>query len=117
MERSPKTVIELAAIATFLHNVYNGIENVLKHVFKSKHIELPTSDMWHKELLELSVSNDILSEELSDNLYEYLAFRHFFVHGYGFMLDELQLQRLAGNISKVWKTFLNALTKVNEKEN
>ncbi len=37
--RNEKTVIELAAIATFLHNIYNGIENILKQILLSRNIE------------------------------------------------------------------------------
>jgi uncharacterized protein YutE (UPF0331/DUF86 family) len=102
MARNEKTVIELAAIATFLHNIYNGIENILKQILKAKGIEIPESATWHKELLNLSVSQGIISEKLSDQLYEYLTFRHFFVHAYGFMLDEAHLEVLANNIPKIW---------------
>jgi len=106
LSREQKTVIELAAIGTFLHNIYSGIENILKQILKSKGIAIPKSDMWHKELLNLSVAQGILSEQLADSLYEYLTFRHFFIHAYGFMLDENQLSDLAYDIAGTWLRFL-----------
>lgn len=109
MEREEKSVIELAAIGTFLHNIYNGIENILKQILKSKGIKIWRSETWHKELLDISVSNGIISQKLSDELYEYLTFRHFFVHAYGFMLEEAHLENLANNISYVWPEFLSAI--------
>ncbi len=54
--KNEKTVIELAAIGTFLHNIYNGIENILKRVVVSKNVEIPSSVIWHKDLLNLSFS-------------------------------------------------------------
>ena len=109
MGRKKRATIELAAIATFLHNIYNGIENILKQVLKAKGTEIPKSDTSHKDLLDLSVSNGIIPEKLSDQLYEYLTFRHFFVHAYGFMLEEAQLEDLANNIPGVWLQFLSAI--------
>ena len=111
MGRREKSVVELAAIATFLHNIYNGIENILKQVLRAKGTEIPKSDTWHKDLLNLSVSLGIIPEKLSDDLYEYLTFRHFFVHAYGFMLEEAHLENLANNITNVWLQFLSVINK------
>ncbi len=104
-----KSVIELAAIATFLHNIYNGIENILKRILKAKNIIIPKSDTWHKDLLKHCVSDKIIHRKLSENLFEYLTFRHFFIHSYGFMLEESPLEDLADNISRVWTEFLAAI--------
>jgi len=111
MGRREKSVVELAAIATFIHNIYNGIENILKQVLKAKGTEIPKSDTWHKDVLNLSVSLGIIPEKLSDDLYEYLTFRHFFVHAYGFMLEEAHLENLANNITNVWLQFLSVINK------
>ena len=109
MGRKERSTVELAAIATFLHNIYNGIENILKQVLKSRGNEIPKSETSHKDLLDISVSNGIIPEKLSDQLYEYLTFRHFFVHAYGFMLEEMHLEDLANNIPDVWLKFLSAI--------
>jgi len=106
LKRKKKSVIELAAIGTFLHNIYNGIENILNQILKEKNIKVSKSESWHKDLLNLSVTNKIISLTLSDELYEYLTFRHFFVHAYRFMLVEDQLKDLAENISRIWSEFV-----------
>jgi hypothetical protein len=109
MGRDVKTVVELAAMGTFLHNVYNGIENILKQTLKMQNIQINRGENWHKELLNLSVKQGIICEELSDQLYEYLAFRHFFVHAYGFMLEEAPLEDLVQNIPGIWLKFTSEI--------
>ena len=114
LSRKEKSIVELAAIATFLHNIYNGIENILKQVLKTKGIMVSRSETSHKDLLELSLSNGIIPEPLYDKLYEYLTFRHFFVHAYGFMLEEAHLKNLANNVPGVWSEFLSAVEKFSQ---
>ena len=109
MKRDKKTVIELSAMATFLHNFYNGVENILKQSLKAVAIDIPKSARWHKELLEISASNQIISEDVSDKLIEYLTFRHFFVHGYGFMLEEEPLEELTDNVFEIWDNFCSEI--------
>lgn len=105
MERKKRTIVELAAIATFIHNVYSGMENILKRVLKFRGVIISPSETWHKDMLDSSVASRIISYELSRKLDEYLAFRHFFVHGYGVMLDEEKLIPLAKNLPALWKDF------------
>ena len=107
--KKEKTVIELAAIGTFLHNIYNGIENILKRVVVTGNVEIPVSVTWHKDLLNLSFSMGIISEKTCDELYKYLTFRHFFVHAYGFMLEEVYMEDLMNDIPDVWSRFLKEI--------
>ena len=112
LARKEKTVVELAAIAAFLQNAYNGIENTLKRVLKSRGISVPASDSFHRDLLDLSVDNHIITAQLSRRLDEYRAFRHFVVHGYGTMLDENRLLPLAENLADIWKEFESELDRL-----
>ena len=54
--------LQLAGVATILHNFYNGIENILKLILKENNIPLPDSSSWHKDLLELAVEKRIITE-------------------------------------------------------
>jgi uncharacterized protein YutE (UPF0331/DUF86 family) len=58
-----------------------------------------------KPLLNASVENKIISSEFKDSLSDYLAFRHFFIHSYGFMLDEHRLLSLARGIDNMFCKF------------
>lgn len=108
-DKKNKAKIELAGIATFLHNFYTGIENILKQILLEKGISIEKNEFWHKTLLETSVKNQIISSEFKNSLSDYLAFRHFFVHSYGFMLDEYRLLSLANNANDVFLTFKESI--------
>lgn len=61
------SLLELAGVATLLHNFYNGIENILKQTFLSKSYPLPQGISWHQNLLTISVQEKIISNELADS--------------------------------------------------
>ena len=64
LQRPSREFVELAAIATCLHNAYNGIENLLKRTLKYLKITLPHSDTSHKDLLGTAVAQGIISQNL-----------------------------------------------------
>jgi len=100
-----KKVIELSGIASCLHHIYTGMENIIKRILKFQKIPLPDSSSSHKDLLDIAVQQSIISSKLSDQLDTYRGFRHFFVHVYGILLREEELQPLAVELPKVWKIF------------
>ncbi|OGB87126.1 hypothetical protein A3H38_00525 [candidate division WOR-1 bacterium RIFCSPLOWO2_02_FULL_46_20] len=100
---------DLAAMATFIHNIYNGIENILKRVLTLKKKQTKEGAAWHKDLLKTSVKADIISPDLCSILAKYLSFRHFFIHGYGFTLKWEALQPLVANIDKTLRDFKTAV--------
>ncbi len=103
--RPQRTLIELTAMATFLHNSYNGMENLLKRALYHAGLSLPASSSSHKDLLDLAVEHGVISQSLSEELDAYRGFRHFFVHRYGVMLDEAQLMPLVEHLPDVWERF------------
>ncbi len=104
-DKSNKSIVELAGMGTFLHNIYTGIESILKQVISDRGISIPTSDSWHSDLLILATDKGIITEITKNRLAKYLAFRHFFIHAYGFLLDEEELKLLVDDVFDVYSSF------------
>jgi uncharacterized protein YutE (UPF0331/DUF86 family) len=107
--------LELAGVATLIHNFYNGIENILKQIVISCGKELPDGPSWHRDLVNVATSNDIISESTAKELRRYLAFRHFFSHGYSFDLDKERIVPLAKNIQGILASFRDDISKTLKK--
>ena len=115
LNKEELTETKVAAIATYLMNFYNGIENIMKRWAKEYCKKMPKEEAWHKELLQLSYLCNkgeiaIFDKEVVDRLYSYLMFRHFFIHGYGFKLDWKKMKSLVENIELLWKEIKKQLT-------
>ncbi len=107
--------LELAGVAALIHNFYNGIENILKQIVISCRKELPHNSSWHRDLVNIATSNGIISESTAKELRRYLAFRHFFSHGYSFDLDKERITPLVKNIQGTLACFKDDINKALKK--
>lgn len=110
-ELSKLSTLELAGVAALLHNLYNGVENILKQILISQNIELPGGQSWHKDLIEISAEKKIISEECKNNLGQYLAFRHFFSHAYALDLYPHKMEPLVENSQILYTLFKKDINK------
>lgn len=97
--------LELAGVAAMLHNFYNGLENVLKQAFRSRAIPIPPGQAWHRDLLLAAAEKGLLSGPLVEDLKPYLAFRHFFSHGYALNLVPQRMEPLVARAGTVFGRF------------
>jgi uncharacterized protein YutE (UPF0331/DUF86 family) len=102
-ERTDKYAVN--SFALYLHNFYNGVENILKQLIRSRDLMLPSGDTWHKDLLGIARGNAIISETLYAALLDYLNFRHFVVHSYSFTLELDLFFPLIINLPDVYRDF------------
>lgn len=97
-----------SATALGIHNVYNGIEDVLLNIANDVDGLVPTGQTLHQDLLD-QMSADIpgtrppvIDAELYLLLTELKGFRHVVRHRYGFDLDR---RRVTENVDRVRAAF------------
>ena len=117
-DRSNKELVVLVGIGAYLQNIYTGMENILKQLLLHKNTPIPDTPTWHKDLLNLAVEHNFISKETADKIGKYLFFRHFFMHAYGFLIDETKLKPLLDNLPDIYSEFKreidNYLSKIEE---
>jgi len=109
---STLSILELAGVGALLHNFYNGVENILKQVFQSKSLPIPQGESWHRDLLLTATEKGILSAGLLNDLKRYLAFRHFFGHGYALNLSPEPMEPLVRDAQSAFKRFKGEIKNV-----
>ena len=100
--------VEKCGIALILHSFYNGIEKITLLILKNKDMELPNGIKWHKELFDNAFKgtknrSHIFREELYEQLNDYLQFRHFVRHAYGFQLKWDKMKNLLFDMITLWE--------------
>jgi hypothetical protein len=100
--------VERCGIALILQSFYNGIEKMMLLIVKNKDKKLPNGIKWHKELFDNTFKKNknrthIFREELYEQLNDYLQFRHFVRHAYGFKLKWEKMKNILFDMNTLWE--------------
>jgi len=81
------------------------LENVLKQILRGKVWSVPQGQNWHRDLLDSALTHKIIRQATHKQLKQFLAFRHFFSHGYAFDLDPARIEPLVNSVHSVFSGF------------
>ena len=116
-DRKP-TIRERTAAAAFLTQWYNGVENIIKRIYRYYNISIPVGDNWHTELVK-GVSESpreglplLIDHELFTDLAPFRKFRHVVHHGYGFQLEWARMSPGIDRISTIFLRFKKGVEKL-----
>ncbi|MFQ5813160.1 MAG: nucleotidyltransferase family protein [Anaerolineae bacterium] len=111
----PPTQIELRAMASMLHEFYNGVERIFERIAIGLGEEVPQGSYWHADLLaQMAAAREeerpsVIDGPLRARLKDYLGFRHFFRHAYGYTLRWSKMRWKAENLSDTLTTLRDQL--------
>ena len=100
--------VEASAAGSFLQSFYNGIESIILLIFKSVKEKIPNDLQWHKKLFEQAFETNekrtsIFGDGSKEQFAEYLSFRHYFRHSYGYEIEWGRLKPLINGLEALWK--------------
>lgn len=103
-------LVELAAMSTIINSFYMGVERIMKAIAKLIDNFVPQGERWHKELLlQMKNPNEkrvyVISENMFNELINYLSFRHFQRNSYEYILNWTALKPLFLNLKQTWEQF------------
>lgn len=111
------TFIEVRGAASILHDFYSGIEKIFERIALYFDNNLPKGEEWHMQLLLQMTKpfgkrkRTVISDELFQNLKEYLRFRHLFRHIYGFELRWDRIKSLCFKMENILNELKNEIDK------
>lgn len=116
VDQSDLPVIETAAACTMLHSFYTEIEKILKLVALDLDQKIPSSESWHRDLLnQMSAATSarpaVISTDLVTHLAELLAFRHLFR---GASIALMRWNKLSPLVAKVDGVYTETVRELNQ---
>lgn len=104
-DRVDWTLIEQSAMASFVVNIYTGIENILKQMLLYDGLDVGDAPGWHEKVLKKAGEIGILPPELFQVLSRYLSFRNYFIYHYIFNIKWEDMKVLIDAIDGLIKRF------------
>ena len=114
VQQVPPDLVEITALAGFLHSFYTGVESIFKRIADDPGQRRLLGEFWHHELLTAMMQSTagsaaVISEALGNRLWDYLNFRHVFRHAYSF---ELQWSKMAPLVADSESVFAQLKTEL-----
>jgi uncharacterized protein YutE (UPF0331/DUF86 family) len=105
----------LSAVSLGIHNVYNGIEDILLSIARDIDGAVPTGATMHQDILDQMAADvagtrpALFGEVLYESLTELKGFRHLVRHRYGF---DLKADKVIENLQRLQNVFPGFLDSV-----
>lgn len=105
----------VAAVSHGVHNVYNGIEDILLSLANDVDGLVPTGPSVHQDILDqmsaeiAGIRPAVLDPQLCQTLGELKGFRHLVRHRYGFDLEAKKVEENLDRTKDAFPTFVEAV--------
>jgi uncharacterized protein YutE (UPF0331/DUF86 family) len=105
----------VAAVSLGIHNVYNGVEDILLSLANDVDGLVPSGPTMHQDVLDqmsaeiTGIRPSVLDPELYQSLSELKGFRHLVRHRYGFDLKTRKVQENLDRIKQAFPSFVEAI--------